>query len=480
MPQFGKIFLRFLDPRKPPERRIVFETIQKKLKLPLTGLREARNGLNAFTEFEQDIDILLTTDAKELLNKIGLEAKLTPKVKANRSVICRQVDTHVGTHDKDELKQEINRCNAHLQVAEIVKFGQYTHIFKIEFHETEMANQVLENGLLCYNVKISPGQIQKEEYVDILMCFKCYKLESHSTKNCPTPDIVICSECSGAHDYRDCTEATKKCINCKGAHRTMAMSCPVKKEMIKNKKNNNEEEKKKKEETTYARIVEKTIENVQLKQQTKTEEKITEEQGIRAFVIILDAHLRNIIAPGTYQKELNETLKLNGIAPIKVKEVNSNKLLGHNMIGKLLLNLKKNLERTLTESESSEYEMEIIEQDTQEDEIIERHEEKMETFCRSADDLDVEIYVRGEVNKRKNLEGKEIKDKFNSQELKYKILENSKYNQDEIENYIQTGRLCESKENIKYVSNSEFRKIRNGFVRTPAKDESKKKKIPKK
>lgn len=55
MPQFGKIFLRFVDPHIPSERRIVFETIQKKLKLPLTGIREARNSFNAFTEYEKDI-----------------------------------------------------------------------------------------------------------------------------------------------------------------------------------------------------------------------------------------------------------------------------------------------------------------------------------------------------------------------------------------------------------------------------------------
>ncbi|KAF2349333.1 hypothetical protein FHG87_019911 [Trinorchestia longiramus] len=40
MPRFGKLLLRFLNPRKPPDISKVFQTIQKDLKLPLTGLRE--------------------------------------------------------------------------------------------------------------------------------------------------------------------------------------------------------------------------------------------------------------------------------------------------------------------------------------------------------------------------------------------------------------------------------------------------------
>jgi hypothetical protein len=474
-----------VDPRKPPERKKVFETIQKNLKLPLTGLREARNGLNAFTEYERDIEVLLTAKAKEQLLSIGLEAKLTPQVRANRSVICRQVDSYVGSHSKEEIRAEVERCNSHLKITEIIKFGQYTHVFKIEFVETEMANYAIQNGILSFNVKISPSQIQKEEYIDILMCFRCYKLETHSTNNCPTPDLVICSECSGSHDYRDCQATVKKCINCKGDHRTMAMSCPVKKECIKKKRQTNDEVKKNSQEKTYAKIVEKTIENVQLQRQHDTDDKIIREQGIRAFVMVIDAHMRNLIEPGTYSKNLNKTLKLNNIAEINVQEnVDSDKLFRHNVLGKLLTDLLKKTAKAHSSSESESSiegeEMEIIHDDTQEDEIIERHVEKMKSFDKSAEDIGVELFVKSENTKVKNLQGEEIKNLFKTKQLKYKITPNSKYNQDEIENIIDLGRLREDSCNINYVSTSEFNKIRNGLPRTPAKEDQKRIKTQKK
>ena len=154
----------------------------QELKVPLTGLKENRNGYTAFTEHDKEIDCLLTEKGKQTLNKIGLNAKLPPNIKAKRSIICRKIDSSVGAYTKDELTTEINRCNINIKVAEITKFKDYTHIFKIEMQTTEQAQHALQNGLLCYNTKISPSQIEKEDYADLQICLTCYKYESHSTK----------------------------------------------------------------------------------------------------------------------------------------------------------------------------------------------------------------------------------------------------------------------------------------------------------
>jgi hypothetical protein len=129
MPQFGKLMLRFTNPREPPDKAKVFQTIQKTLKLPLTGLRELGNGFNAFTEFETDVEHLLGDRATEVLNNIGLEAKLPPKIRAQRSIICRQVDSWVGRHSAEEIKEDINKRNSQLKVNEIIKFRNLMHVF---------------------------------------------------------------------------------------------------------------------------------------------------------------------------------------------------------------------------------------------------------------------------------------------------------------------------------------------------------------
>ena len=46
-----------------------------------------------------------------------------------------------------------------------------------------------------------------------------------------------CSECSAVgHRWTECKSQVKKCLNCQGPHRTLAMACPKKKEAIKNKR----------------------------------------------------------------------------------------------------------------------------------------------------------------------------------------------------------------------------------------------------
>ena len=46
------------------------------------------------------------------------------------------------------------------------------------------AERVLSVGLLCFYIRISPNQIQREDYTNLLMCFNCY-YENHITSNCP-------------------------------------------------------------------------------------------------------------------------------------------------------------------------------------------------------------------------------------------------------------------------------------------------------
>ena len=85
-----------------------------------------------------------------------------------------------------------------------------------------------QNGFHCFNTKIASHQLEKEEFTDILICFNCYKLEDHTSANCPTKEITVCSECTRNHIFKECSSEFKKCLNCGGPHLTMAMACPKK------------------------------------------------------------------------------------------------------------------------------------------------------------------------------------------------------------------------------------------------------------
>ena len=130
----------------------------------------------------------------------------------------------------------------------VIKIKEYTHIMKIECAS-------VTEGLICFFTRISPAQIKIEAYVSLQICFKCYKYEDHSTNSCPERDIAWCSECGGRdHKYDQCKATTKKCLNCGGPHRTMAMACTKKKSLIVSKKDTIIQQKITKENSTYANV----------------------------------------------------------------------------------------------------------------------------------------------------------------------------------------------------------------------------------
>jgi hypothetical protein len=505
----GKLLLRHLDRNKPVKKEIVLTTLHKKLKLPIISVRETHNGINIQTEFQKDIEQLLTAESRKLLKELGLEASLHPKLRAQRSVICRRVDSIVGEHSGEEIIAEINRCNTNLKAIDVVKFGSFTHIFKIELENTTMANHIKQNGFLCYDMKITGNQTEQENYTDVQICFKCYKMEDHTTALCPTPNLIICSECAQqGHTHRDCQSTTKKCINCGQGHRTLAMGCPNKKKIIENKRKEVESEKVRREEATYAKVATSTAQTFSDKvvktvtervEEMKTRKDLTEAldgSGIRAMIIILDAHIQNLIEPGSYNSRINEVLKANNIPPIVFPpNPNSSKLLEHEAITHTITSLTE-LQKTMA-GESEEEEMEVqeargaktkqkkkdkankrpINDDdvTSDEEILTRHLTAENVTVRNASEYEIEI-ISLNTEPRENLTSDAVKKKFENHSIKYKILNNSKVTVELFESLINQNKIKEHNSNITYLPPAEFKKVRNGKDRTPNKENAKKNK----
>ena len=74
------------------------------------------------------------------------------------------------------------------------------------------------------------------------------------------------------------------------------------------------------------------------KQTKRTEETQTalESIGLTAVIMIMDAHIHNIIEPGSYSRRLNQTLTKNNIQPIELETPESEKLLDHQIIGETI------------------------------------------------------------------------------------------------------------------------------------------------
>ena len=123
-----------------------------------------------------------------------------------------------------------------------------------------------------FHMLVTPDQMARDDFINILTCFKCYALESHPTKNCQETKI-LCSECGQeGHRWSECRNPTKMCLNCKGPHRTLAMACPIKKDLI-NKKRTEKEEQEGREERRARRKRRKKSEKEEKKEEQEGREK---------------------------------------------------------------------------------------------------------------------------------------------------------------------------------------------------------------
>ncbi|MPC23854.1 hypothetical protein E2C01_016921 [Portunus trituberculatus] len=119
-------------------------------------------------------------------------------------------------------------------------------------------------------------------------------------------EYTVCSEC-GSHEYtwKNCTNDTKKCINCSGPHRTLANKCPRRKEIKDHKR------KERKTPVSY---------NQALKGNTSTlpnaADWLKKETASTILTCIIYAHINNLAIPGSYNSKLNKVFRLNNIPPI--------------------------------------------------------------------------------------------------------------------------------------------------------------------
>ena len=117
----------------------------------------------------------------------------------------------------------------------------------------------------------------------------------------------------------------------------MVMSCTKKKEIVKRKRIIAKEKEQEKQDQTYAREGAKTIGKIglQTKRAENTQSAI-DRLGLTSIIMIMDAHIHNIIEPGSYSKRFNETLSKNGIEIIELSIPDSEKLLTHQTIGETI------------------------------------------------------------------------------------------------------------------------------------------------
>ena len=257
---------------------------------------------------DNSMDVLLSEDSRRKFVSEGFEIQFPPEYEAARTVMIRNVDSVISQMTENEIVQKIE-IDSNLKVKKLIKIPNSSHLLKIMFQTTAMADRVVEKGVKVGFQYFHKTNIEKEMFVSIIPCYRCYSYK-HMKKNCPKPtDYMVCSNCAQpGHIYTDCQIRAYKCINCGLDHRTLAAKCEVRKKIIREKV-------KERRDRSRTRVpgrddlMSVTTETLKVK--------LPENYlAVMAATITL-AEKRETEYPGSYQYVVDEMLAANGIPPVR-------------------------------------------------------------------------------------------------------------------------------------------------------------------
>ena len=272
-----------------------------------------RDGYVVITRTDEDVDLIFRGKTYKELNDLNFKPILPPELKAKRTVIIFNTDDEILKHTEQDIAKEFIAENPYFHggIDNVFKIPK-TKLLKITFNDTTVAKKATEQGILGYCMSISPHTIKLEDYIPILTCLRCYALEDHITPKCPKPkQYKICSECTSSdHYWHECTATTKKCLNCEGTHRTLANSCPLRKQI----KDNKRFQKKQTDNFTYSNAA--SINTANAKNPPPALPILEKDTASKMMACFIHAHFINIANPGTYNEEVNKVFKLNNLPSI--------------------------------------------------------------------------------------------------------------------------------------------------------------------
>ena len=177
-----RLTLRLRDNTLPkPTHEDIFEITHTKLDCFLTGIRDLNNGSFSLTTAMQStiIDSLISLKSRQALGEINLAPVPSPKITAETIVFISRLSRHVGDSPAIEIQNELIRSNPNINNIQVHKIKHNFHIIKVVCEDTETADAFIRDSVFAFHTKIAASQCKKEQFTELITCFRCYKYEAH-------------------------------------------------------------------------------------------------------------------------------------------------------------------------------------------------------------------------------------------------------------------------------------------------------------
>jgi len=290
------------------EKELIVNSLIK-FHVKFSRILDNNDGYTVFCNDYGDSDNLFRTDCVRTLKALNCQPVLPHEIAVNKCVIVRYLDCSVYDRGDEEIRGEIESENG-VRIVDFFKFPNAKSL-KLTFLTLEMASRVINKGLKMFHYSVPPSNVERDIFIKLDTCFKCYEVDSHLIAECPkAADYKICSECSSTeHTFKFCKAGSKKCINCNGIHSTLAFRCPYRKAAERNRRAN------KGKNFTYVSATKQNIPIDSLYSSDLTA------SLIRANMCIMIAGMEDNISPGTFQKTLDSLLSANGLPSFSLGKV---------------------------------------------------------------------------------------------------------------------------------------------------------------
>ena len=274
---------------------------------------------------EIDADNIFDDACITAIRSIKCFPKMPIHLKAKRSIIIKNLDDMFKGVNSDDIKKEINTSNTELVIVDVFKFSN-SRMMKITCINQEVANIILKDGLKMFNLSLHPIDMEREQFHDIKICYKCYALDNHFAEECmQSAEYKICSNCSKTdHTYRDCTSTVKCCINCHGPHSTLSFACQKRKDIIKNIRTNQASNSR-----TYSMVTRSSDEsNAKLNQKIgdvatipKLDSTIINDNIIKSIMCLFVSAMKKKECSGSFETTLRELQTINKVPDFELGDV---------------------------------------------------------------------------------------------------------------------------------------------------------------
>ena len=307
--------------------------IQKKLnELKLNYSRQYKPSRDSITILFPSEDMLnKVLDKFDLFKAVGFEPKIMMALKAARTVYCHSFDpTLLLTYTHNKIKELLIQDEWDVKNVYIMNSKKS---FKIEFKSTKQA-QMFTDSISTSIGGIRLRQESKELEIDptVRQCWTCGVLEpKHNSINCPGPER--CLKCNSSdHQFHACSipkdihgmsteqKAQRFCIPCqsRGDHTSLDHRFCSEKRKIIHTKIKDMREIKNSSETNNKRdinLIKKTLEisNTHIWPSLQA----SQQESQKTSTIVLLSILDEFAYPGTFNDNLENSLKENGLPPVK-------------------------------------------------------------------------------------------------------------------------------------------------------------------